>query len=151
MKNPIASLFHSVVKWFRATRRIRPEQPFRPSRPSTSLRAMSLSNGDRQQAVKEFRSMVLDMFSDPETRRLLLPHLVTVFPMQGGMPCTAGNIPKFVGSCTDLTDSVIAESSNKIGIGTTSPAVKLQVVDASSYYPASFLRSGQSRYIHILI
>jgi len=84
---------------------------------------------------EQFRKMLAEtLANDPElARQLLKPLLGTVIPIVGGLPtCSADYVPKFTNSdCNDPTfeNSVIAENSGKIGIGTTSPAEQLHVKD----------------------
>ncbi|MBI4463163.1 MAG: hypothetical protein HY647_00530 [Acidobacteria bacterium] len=126
MKNPIPSWLRLGVQWFRSTRRIRKEQPI---------------------PAEQLRAMLLEMFSDPETRRLLLPHLASVYPIQGG---ACAYLAKDVGpgqfgsdpSCGGGDYSFPA----KLGIGTTTPSAKLQLNDTNRFSgtsnPSSVLTLG---------
>ncbi|MBI4465164.1 MAG: hypothetical protein HY647_10705 [Acidobacteria bacterium] len=108
MKNLIPRWLRLGVQWFRSTRRIRNEQPI----PAERLRAM-----------------LQEMLSDSATRRLLLPYLANVLPIQGGTPGTQDVLAKFDSSGNPTQDSIVKEVSSKIGVGTTTPAAKLDVTN----------------------
>ena len=69
--------------------------------------------------------------ADPNlARRVLWPLAGTVFAIAGGTPATVGRIAKIVnvGPPPVVDDSVMFELNNKIGIGRTDPAYKLDVL-----------------------
>jgi hypothetical protein len=61
---------------------------------------------------------------------------------------TVNYIPKF-GTATSLTNSVITENLSNIGIGTTSPSTKLQVLNTGSNWASDFKTSLLQSYITV--
>lgn len=61
---------------------------------------------------------------------------------------TTNYLPKFTGS-TSLGNSLIFDNGTNVGIGTTSPATKFDVIDSSNTFAAKIQGSGGSNFVGI--
>ena len=158
MKNSIFSNLRSMLKWLRPIRRTQSEHPNlqRPSRdrepgPPKDAPSFGVAEGAVISPV-ELRRALAEMLSDPESKRLLLRSLVgSIVPIEGGLgcptltgpgTCNANRLIKWADANCNLEDSAVTESGGNVGIGTTSPAVTLDV--RSTFHTDLFLSRGNN-------